>query len=48
MVSDLNVPIYLHPRGNMPDVAEMVYDHAPYLLGPPQEYAATLSNHILG
>ena len=48
MVSDLNVPIYLHPRGNIPQVVEMVYAHAPYLLASPHEYAVTLSNHILG
>lgn len=48
MVSDLDVPIYFHPRGNIPQIKSPSIGHAPWLAGPAQEYAATLSNHILG
>ncbi|KAK7039157.1 hypothetical protein VNI00_010061 [Paramarasmius palmivorus] len=48
MVTDLDVPVYFHPRGNVPTVHDMLYGHARWLSGPGQEFAATLSTHLLG
>ena len=48
MVTDLNVPIYFHPRVEIPEIAVLEYQHAPYLTGASQEFAITLSTHILG
>jgi 2,3-dihydroxybenzoate decarboxylase len=48
MVTDLNVPIYLHPRQDIAPVLAFLYSHAPFLEGPAQEYAAVLSTHVLG
>ncbi|KAJ3972532.1 amidohydrolase 2 [Lentinula raphanica] len=48
MVVELDVPIYFHPRTNVEPIANLLYGHAPWLLGAPQEFAATLSGHILG
>ncbi|KAF8153948.1 amidohydrolase 2 [Crassisporium funariophilum] len=48
MVSDLDVPIYFHPRGNIAELQVPEYAHAPFLKGPAQEFAVTLSTHILG
>ncbi len=48
MVSDLDVPIYFHPRNNIAQIFLLSYGHALWLAGPGQEYAVTLSNHILG
>lgn len=48
MVVDLDVPIYFHPRVNVPPVLPLLYNHAPYLIGPAQEFAVTLSTHVLG
>ncbi|KAF9007031.1 amidohydrolase 2 [Cyathus striatus] len=48
MVSELNVPVYFHPRMNIPQISSLLYHHAHFLSGAPQEYAATLSTHILG
>lgn len=48
MVVDLNVPVYLHPRSNVEPIATLSYGHAPWLRGPAQEFAATLSTHVLG
>ncbi|THU93386.1 hypothetical protein K435DRAFT_192334 [Dendrothele bispora CBS 962.96] len=48
MVTDLDVPVYFHPRSNVPDIQNPLYSHAPWLLGPAQEFAVTLSTHILG
>lgn len=48
MVTDLDVPIYFHPRSNVDPILSLLYDHAPWLIGPAQEYSATLSSHILG
>ncbi|KAJ3483525.1 hypothetical protein NLJ89_g12055 [Agrocybe chaxingu] len=48
MVSDLNVPIYFHPRVDIAPTLDFQYAHAPFLKGPAQEFAATLSTHILG
>jgi len=47
-VTDLNVPVYFHPRGNIAQVQALLYQHAPFLKGPAEEYAVTLANHILG
>ncbi|KAJ3570185.1 hypothetical protein NP233_g4578 [Leucocoprinus birnbaumii] len=48
MVSELNVPIYFHPRSGITQIKSLTIGHAPWLGGPAQEFAATLSNHILG
>lgn len=48
MVSDLDVPIYLHPRTNIAQLSSLKYGHSPFLRGPGQEFAVTLSTHILG
>ncbi|KAF8064253.1 amidohydrolase 2 [Lyophyllum atratum] len=47
-VTDLDVPIYFHPRGNVAPISTLMYTHAPFLKGPAEEFAVTLSNHILG
>lgn len=47
-VTELDVPVYLHPQATLPIVASLDFSHAPALLGPVQEYAVTLSTHILG
>ncbi|KDR73917.1 hypothetical protein GALMADRAFT_157754 [Galerina marginata CBS 339.88] len=47
-VSDLDVPVYFHPRNDIPAVIDLIYAHAPFTQGAPQEYAAVLSTHILG
>ncbi|KAJ6499102.1 amidohydrolase 2 [Mycena sanguinolenta] len=48
MVTELDVPVYLHPRENIAQVQAFLYAHAPWLEGAPQEFADTLSTHILG
>ncbi|KAF5343166.1 hypothetical protein D9758_017050 [Tetrapyrgos nigripes] len=48
MVTDLDVPVYFHPRVNIPLVFNLSYGHAPFLIGPSQEFPATLSTHVLG
>lgn len=48
MVTDLDVPVYFHPRSNIPQIGNLIVGHAPWLKGPAQEFAATLSYHILG
>lgn len=48
MATDLNVPVYLHPRNNIPLVQSLLYQHSHWLIGPSQEFAVTLSTHILG
>ncbi|KAG6890864.1 hypothetical protein C0992_012250 [Termitomyces sp. T32_za158] len=47
-VTELDVPIYFHPRSNIAQVQALLFDHAPFLKGAPEEYAVTLANHILG
>ncbi|KAJ6500099.1 amidohydrolase 2 [Mycena vitilis] len=47
-VSTLNVPVYLHPRTNIPQIQNPLYGHAPWLKGPGQEFADTLSTHVMG
>ncbi|KIK67110.1 hypothetical protein GYMLUDRAFT_217062 [Collybiopsis luxurians FD-317 M1] len=47
-VTELDVPVYFHPRTNVAPISTLLYDHAPWLIGPAQEFAVTLSNHILG
>lgn len=47
-LSDLNVPLYLHPRNDVPEILNFLYGHARFLIGPVQSFAATLSGHILG
>ncbi|KAF7321749.1 Serine/threonine-protein phosphatase [Mycena kentingensis (nom. inval.)] len=48
MVATLDVPVYLHPRNNIKTIENALYSHATWLQGPAQEFAATLSTHILG
>ncbi|KAF8882802.1 hypothetical protein BD779DRAFT_1541567 [Infundibulicybe gibba] len=48
MVTDLDVPVYFHPRPNIAQISQLLFTHAPFLQGPSQEFAATLSTHILG
>ena len=48
MVVDLDVPVYFHPRVNPDPVATLLFAQAPFLIGPAQEFAVTLSNHLLG
>ncbi|KAG6820544.1 hypothetical protein H0H93_015429 [Arthromyces matolae] len=47
-VTELDVPIYFHPRSNIAQVQTLLFGHAPFLKGPSEEYAVTLANHILG
>ncbi|KAF5362753.1 hypothetical protein D9758_011688 [Tetrapyrgos nigripes] len=48
MVTDLDVPVYFHPRVNIPIILNLSYSHAPFLIGASQEFQATLSTHVLG
>ncbi|KAF8578083.1 amidohydrolase 2 [Ramaria rubella] len=48
MVTDLEVPVYFHPRGGIAQLVALEYQQAIWLNGPAQSYAVTLSNHILG
>ncbi|KAJ7282983.1 amidohydrolase 2 [Mycena rebaudengoi] len=48
MVTELDVPIYLHPRSNIQQIANLEFQHAVWLLGPIQEFSVTLSSHIMG
>ncbi|KAF5375394.1 hypothetical protein D9615_007949 [Tricholomella constricta] len=47
-VTDLDVPVYFHPRVNIAQIRTLMYNHAPFIRGPSEEYAVTLANHILG
>ncbi|GLB44550.1 putative amidohydrolase [Lyophyllum shimeji] len=47
-VTELDVPIYFHPRPNIAQIETLMYAHAPFIEGPSEEYAVTLANHILG
>ncbi|KAG7088694.1 hypothetical protein E1B28_012664 [Marasmius oreades] len=46
-VSELDIPVYFHPRLNTPALSGPIYKDAPWLRGAIQEFAVTLSNHIL-
>ena len=48
MVVDLDVPVYMHPRIPVSEIVTLEYAHAKWIDGPAQEFAVTLSNHILG
>ncbi|KAF8585050.1 amidohydrolase 2 [Ramaria rubella] len=48
MVTQLDVPVYLHPRVGIAQLTALQYQHSIWLNGPAQEFAVTLSNHILG
>lgn len=48
MVVDLDVPVYMHPRVGIQLLTSLEYQQAVWLIGPAQEFAVTLSNHILG
>ncbi|KAJ3821431.1 amidohydrolase 2 [Lentinula raphanica] len=47
-VTELDVPVYFHPRTNVAPISTLLYTQAPWLRGAGQEFAVTLSNHILG
>ncbi|KIK65008.1 hypothetical protein GYMLUDRAFT_258541 [Collybiopsis luxurians FD-317 M1] len=47
-VTELDVPVYFHPRVNVAPISTLLYSQAPWLRGAGQEFAVTLSNHILG
>ncbi|KAJ4480943.1 amidohydrolase 2 [Lentinula aciculospora] len=47
-VTELDVPVYFHPRINVAPISTLLYTQAPWLRGASQEFAVTLSNHILG
>ncbi|KAL0067210.1 hypothetical protein AAF712_005780 [Marasmius tenuissimus] len=46
-VTELGVPVYLHPRVNIPAIFDLLYKDAPWLGGAAQEFTTTLSNHVL-
>ncbi|KAJ8094411.1 hypothetical protein PM082_010845 [Marasmius tenuissimus] len=46
-VAELGVPVYLHPRVNIPAIFDLLYKDAPWLGGAAQEFTTTLSNHVL-
>ncbi|KAF7361719.1 Amidohydrolase family protein [Mycena venus] len=48
MVTELDVPVYLHPRSNIPQIQALLYDHAPWLKAAAQEFTDTLSTHVMG
>ncbi|KAJ6594135.1 hypothetical protein B0H19DRAFT_1093958 [Mycena capillaripes] len=48
MVTELDVPVYLHPRTNIAQIQNPLYGHAQWLKGPGQEFADTLSTHVMG
>ncbi|KAF8882798.1 hypothetical protein BD779DRAFT_903424 [Infundibulicybe gibba] len=48
MVTDLDVPIYFHPRHNIAQISKLMFSHSPFLQGAAQEFAITLSGHVLG
>lgn len=47
-LTELDVPLYLHPRVDIDPILTFQYGHAPFLIGPAQQFTATLSGHILG
>ncbi|KAJ3998412.1 amidohydrolase 2 [Lentinula boryana] len=47
-VTELDVPVYFHPRVNVAPISTLLYTQAPWLRGAGQEFAVTLSNHVLG
>ncbi|KAJ8090429.1 hypothetical protein PM082_019027 [Marasmius tenuissimus] len=44
--TELDVPVYLHPRLNTPAIARALYSGNPWLRNANQEFATTLSNHV--
>lgn len=48
MVTDLDVPVYMHPRPNTAEVIQLEFQHAIWLEGSSQSFATTLSTHVLG
>jgi 2,3-dihydroxybenzoate decarboxylase len=47
-LTDLDVPLYLHPRIDVAPILNFQFAQAPFLIGSPQQFTVTLSNHILG
>ena len=48
MVQELDVPVYFHPRTPIEQIITLEWSHSPFLIGPSQEFATTLSTHVLG
>lgn len=48
VVTDLDVPVYFHPRSNIPLLSNLEFGHSSFLRGSSQEFAATLSTHVMG
>ncbi|KAJ7497524.1 amidohydrolase 2 [Mycena latifolia] len=48
MVTELDVPVYLHPRTNIVQIQTLLYGHAPWLKAAGQEFSDTLSTHVMG
>ncbi|CAA7262675.1 unnamed protein product [Cyclocybe aegerita] len=48
MVSDLDVPVYLHTRLDAQPILDLLYAHAPFLRGAPQGFSAGAAAHVLG
>ncbi|GJJ15367.1 hypothetical protein Clacol_009643 [Clathrus columnatus] len=48
MVTELDVPVYMHPRGNTEEIIQLEFQHAIWLEGSSQSFATTLSTHVLG
>ncbi|KAL0059805.1 hypothetical protein AAF712_013446 [Marasmius tenuissimus] len=44
--TELDVPVYLHPRLNTPAIARALCSGNPWLRNANQEFATTLSNHV--
>lgn len=48
VVTELDVPVYFHPRSNIPLLSNLEFGHSSFLRGSSQEFAATLSTHVMG
>ncbi|KAF8519704.1 amidohydrolase 2 [Gautieria morchelliformis] len=48
MVTDLDVPVYMHPRVGISQLTALQYQHSIFLNGPQQEFAVSLSTHVMG
>ncbi|KAK1222927.1 hypothetical protein PQX77_014204 [Marasmius sp. AFHP31] len=45
-LTELDAPVYLHPRLNTPAIARALYSRNPWMRNANQEFATTLSNHV--
>lgn len=48
VVTELDVPVYLHPAAPSDVVYEKLYDERKYLIGPPLSFANGVNLHLLG